>query len=324
MKMNSSKMLFITTMMMGIFLTISSNNWIMMWCGLEISLISFIPLIISKMLISAESSIKYFIVQSISSSMLMLSMLVMIMKGDYNYDFMLTTSLLIKLGVVPFHNWVLTVIEGLEFIVAMMMLTVNKLAPMTLLSYVSKSMMTIVGLTILIGSLLGLNQNSIKKLIGYSSIFNMGLILTIIKFNLMWMLYLMMYSIMLFMMFLILKKKKINFINQMIFSDSIVNKISLWVNMLSMGGMPPMMGFSIKYMVMIYMMNVKIYMLIILIMFTSMMVMLFYLRIMFLSMLNNHLINKSKMFILNEISSWTIMINGFSLPIILTLKAYMV
>nr|UFK32192.1 NADH dehydrogenase subunit 2 [Agnesiella kamala] len=324
MMMNSSKMLFYTTMVMGITMSISANNWIMVWCGLEISLISFVPLMITKLLISSESVMKYFIVQSISSAMLMLSMLIMVMKGDYNYNYMLTTSLLIKMGVAPFHNWVLTIIEGLDLIMVVIMLTINKIAPITLLSYILTTMMMIICLTILTGSIMGLNQNSIKKLIGYSSIFNMGMLISIIKFNLMWSLYLMVYSVMLIMLYSILKVTKINFINQMVFTENLSTKLSLWLTMLSMGGMPPLLGFSIKYMVMMTMIMMKYISLIILMVMASLMIMFFYMRMMFLSIMNNSTINKIKLFNLNEMSTWTVMINMFSLPMVMVIKTYVV
>nr|WRY72383.1 NADH dehydrogenase subunit 2 [Agnesiella irma] len=324
MKMNSSKMLFYTTMSMGIMMSISANNWIMVWCGLEISLISFIPLMVTKLLISSESTMKYFIVQSISSSMLMLSMLIMVMKGDYNYNYMLTTSLLIKMGVAPFHNWVLSIIEGLDLIMVMILLTINKIAPITLMSYILTTMMIIICLTILTGSIMGLNQNSIKKLIGYSSIFNMGMLISIMKFNLMWSLYLMVYSVLLIMLYSIMKVTKINFINQMVFSENLSTKLSLWLTMLSMGGMPPLLGFSIKYMVMMTMIMMKYISLIILMVMASLMTMFFYMRMMFLSIMNNSTINKIKLFNLNEMSTWTIMINMFSLPMVMVIKTYVV
>nr|YP_010582961.1 NADH dehydrogenase subunit 2 [Vatana ogromna]UGN61407.1 NADH dehydrogenase subunit 2 [Vatana ogromna] len=324
MKMNSSKMLFYITMSMGILMTISSNNWIMVWCGLEMSLISFIPLMINKLLISSESTMKYFIVQSISSSMLMLSMLIMIMKGDYNYDYMLTTSLLVKMGVAPFHNWVLTVIEGLDLFVMIILLTMNKVAPITLLSYLMKSTMIIIFMTMLIGAMLGLNQNSIKKLIGYSSIFNMGMILSVIKLNFMWMLYIAVYSILLLMLFVIIKTMKVNFVNQMVFSEMLSNKMLLWITMLSMGGVPPLMGFSIKYLVMLYMIKMKFFTMIIFMVMVSLMTMFFYLRMMFMSIMNNSMMSKIKLFNLNELSTGLMMINLMSMPVMLMVKTYMV
>nr|YP_010582909.1 NADH dehydrogenase subunit 2 [Aguriahana triangularis]UGN61329.1 NADH dehydrogenase subunit 2 [Aguriahana triangularis] len=321
--MNSSKMLFLTTMSMGIMMSISSSNWIAVWCGLEISLVSFIPLMINKMMISSESTMKYFIVQSISSAMLMLSMLIMIMKGDYNYDYMLTAALLIKAGVAPFHNWVLTVIEGLDLKMVLIMLTINKIAPITMMSYLSNKMSIIVLLTVVVGATMGLNQNSMKKIIGYSSIFNMGFIMSVLKFNLVWTMYLMIYSMLLFMMVWVLNTYNVNYINQMVFSETIINSMSLWIILLSMGGMPPLMGFSIKYMVMWYLISMNFIFMISVMVMISLLIMFLYLRMTFLSLMNNSLMNKIKLFNSNETSMIFISINMMTLPIMFMIKPYL-
>nr|YP_010035020.1 NADH dehydrogenase subunit 2 [Parazyginella tiani]QOX09864.1 NADH dehydrogenase subunit 2 [Parazyginella tiani] len=323
MNINSSKLLFSLTMMIGIIMSISSNNWITIWCGLEISLISIIPMMISSLVLSSESTMKYFIVQSISSSMLMMSMLIMIMKGDYNYNYMLTTSLLIKTGVAPFHNWVLTVIEGLNLWMVLIILTINKVAPITLLSYTTNTIMMIIMLTMILGSISGLNQNSFSKLIGYSSIFNMGLIMSIIKINLMWIYYLTIYSFMMLMLIFNLIKWKINFLNQSMMSEFLLNKMSLWLNILSMGGMPPLLGFSIKYMVITHLISIKMISLVSMMVMMSLITMFFYLRMSFMSMMNYSIMNKMKLFKLSLTSIMVLMINLLTLPIVMLSKWYM-
>nr|QZZ18297.1 NADH dehydrogenase subunit 2 [Eupteryx adspersa] len=323
MNFNSSKMLFCTTMLMGIIMSVSSNNWIMMWCGLEISLVSFIPLMISKLIMSSESAIKYFIVQSISSSMLMLGIMFMIMKGDYNYGYTMMTALLIKTGVCPFHNWVLTVLEGLDFYMILAMLTINKIAPLTMMSYIMSSMVLVIYLTTMMGAIMGLNQNSLKKLMGYSSIFNMGLILSILKMNWMWMYYLAIYSLLMFMLLVLVNVNNINLVNQIMFSGSMMTSMCLWINLLSMGGMPPLLGFSIKYMVMMFLVANKMNVMIFLMMISSLLVMFFYLRLTLISSMNNFITNKIKLFNLKEISMWMIVVNTLVLPMMLMVKIYL-
>nr|QKV48758.1 NADH dehydrogenase subunit 2 [Parathailocyba orla] len=321
---NTSKMLFMTSMLMGIIMSISSNNWLVVWCGLEISLISMIPMMsmFSKLMITSESTMKYFIIQTISSSMLMMSMLTMIMKGDYNYSFMLTTSLMMKTGMAPFHNWVLTVIEGLQPTTMFIMLTINKIAPLTLMSYLIENITLAICITLLAGSIMGMNQNSIKKLIGYSSIFNMGLIIIVIKSNLMWMFYLIIYSTILFMLILNIKENKMTFINQSMFMESLTKKMFLWINLLSMGGMPPLMGFSIKYMTLNQLILMKCTLLASILVVSSLLVMFFYLRITFTSIMNNSIMKKTMIKKLNNNNNWISSMNMFTTPMILLTKSF--
>nr|UFK32270.1 NADH dehydrogenase subunit 2 [Eurhadina fusca] len=322
MKTNSSNMMFFMMMMTGIMMSISSMNWIMIWCGLEISLISIIPLMINKSINSSESIMKYFITQSVSSMMLMLGMLIMVMKGDYNYNYMLTTSMLIKMGIAPFHNWVLTVIDGMDFFMMFILLTINKIAPMTILSYTINNIIMVILITTISGALMGLNQNSVKKLIGYSSIFNMGFIISVMKLNLMWTLYMLIYSILMLMLTMLILNNKVLYINQMTFVESILNKISMWMTMLSMGGMPPLMGFYIKYMIMMYLITTKAILVTVILMMTSLIVMFFYMRIMFIGVMNNSVMMMMKMFQYNEMSMNMLIINFMLMPTLMLMKAF--
>lgn len=303
-------------------MSIRSNNWIMTWCGLEISMVSFIPLIINKLIISSESSIKYFIVQRVRSIILMLSIMVIIIKGEYNYNYILITSLLIKVGASPFHNWVLTVLEGLNYYSAIILLTIGKLTPLTLINYIKTNLIVPILLTTLIGSIISLNQNSIKKIIGYSSIFNIALIISILKVNLLWIGYLILYSIIIIILIKITINNKTIFINQMVFSDIIVNKLTLWIVLLSMGGLPPLIGFSLKLITISYLTEIKSITLISIIIITSLMIIVLYLRITFISILNNSILNKNKMFNLKRTSIWIIIINLTTIPIALSAKIF--
>lgn len=229
---------------------------------------------------------------------------------------------MIKIGVAPFHNWILTVIEGLDFNTILILLTINKIAPITLLRYTINSIIIVIYITISLGAILGLNQNSIKKLIGYSSIFNIGLILSVVKLNLIWTFYLIVYSIILIIIIYLLKIKRIKLVNQIIFINSVIMSNTMWINLLSIGGIPPLIGFSIKYIVIIYLIVFKLNIMIFLIVISSLLVLFFYLRISFVSSINNFITSKNKLFSLKEISIWIITVNTIFIPIILIGKIY--
>jgi NADH-ubiquinone oxidoreductase chain 2 len=67
-----TKILLSTTLIGGILISISSNSWLGAWIGLEINLISFIPLISTQENIyTTEASLKYFVIQALASSVLL-------------------------------------------------------------------------------------------------------------------------------------------------------------------------------------------------------------------------------------------------------------
>nr|QZZ18349.1 NADH dehydrogenase subunit 2 [Sobrala sp. SL-2021a] len=306
MKNNLSGFLFMLMILSGLNLSVSSNDWLMIWCGLEISLISFIPFMISSKMISSGSSMKYFVIQSVSSALLIMGLMFILMDFSSSMMHIINISLFIKMGVAPFHNWVLTVVEGLEFMYMFILITILKIVPIMMLSYMNNSILAlIVGLTLIMGSVMGLNQNSIRKLLTYSSIFNMGFILSIININFLWSMCLLIYSMLVFMMIILSMKNNFNYINQLLTNmNSMLLKTTIWLTLLSMGGLPPMTGFFVKLMVTEYLiLNSEIMLLLMIIMF-SLIVMFFYYRMTFLSIMMfchtpKYLVNtKSKLYIL--------------------------
>nr|YP_010531320.1 NADH dehydrogenase subunit 2 [Processina sexmaculata]UXX17579.1 NADH dehydrogenase subunit 2 [Processina sexmaculata] len=320
MKFNLTNILLLYMMMMGILLTVSSNNWMMMWSGLEISLMSFIPLM-SGGVIGSESSMKYFIVQSISSAMLIMSIMFMISMNGMYY-FLMTVSLSMKMGVAPFHNWILSMISSLTFFMLFILLTLMKIAPLVMLSYLNSYYDLLIFFSLMFGSIFSLNQNSTRKLLGYSSIYNMGYMLSSINMNYIWMMYLFIYSTILLVLVLMMSKLKINYLNQfMINEHSMSMKMNLWVTMLSMGGMPPLMGFFPKFIIFQMMIIKKMFLLLLMMILTSLIVMFFYIRMVILSFINYSMVMKHNMKSFTKISFWSFMMNTNFFPILILLKS---
>nr|ATG83162.1 NADH dehydrogenase subunit 2 [Alobaldia tobae] len=292
--LNLTKITLTNTMMIGVIMTICSNNWISMWMGLELSLLSFMPLIQNKLSTSSESMIKYFIIQSIASTMFLFSVISMLIGVSMMNEMIMMMSMLIKIGAAPFHNWVLMIIEKMDYFSMFMLLTMLKIPPLTIMFNINSTMLTIpIIMSMLMSSISCINQSSMKKTIGYSSIFNMGLMLSSInKFNVTIM-FLMLYSMTMIMLILTISLMKINWINQMIFNEfSIWMKINLWVNMLSMGGFPPMLGFIMKMLILENLIFNNQLIITVIMLMTSMLVMMFYTRLAFSCMLNSSLFKK--------------------------------
>nr|YP_010596252.1 NADH dehydrogenase subunit 2 [Alnetoidia dujuanensis]WAJ60471.1 NADH dehydrogenase subunit 2 [Alnetoidia dujuanensis] len=322
MKMNLTKMFFLGFMMIGVMLCLCSNNWLFIWCGVELSLISFLPMIHSKMIVSSESAMKYFLVQSVSSSVLVLGIMGMVLMM-IKYDLIILFSILMKMGVAPFHLWLLSVVEGLEMLTMTLMFTLSKVAPLMMLTLVSFSISLVILLTLTIGATLGLNQNSNRKIITYSSIFNMGLILISIKNNFVWIYYLIIYSILISSLIFIMFKMNMFYVNQMILTELVPsNKMTLWVTLLSMGGMPPFLGFSIKLIVIEFAINNHMTFNLVMIILFSLLVMFFYLRMTYLSLMFFCSSSKWTLMKMSSMSFIFMIMNVLTLPVILTSKIF--
>nr|ATD85989.1 NADH dehydrogenase subunit 2 [Sophonia linealis] len=279
MKLNLTMILFLVLMIVGVIITLSSNNFMMMWVGLELSLMSFIPVMSMNGFYSSESCIKYFLIQSISSCMFILGLLFMFMNNDLS-NFLVVFSLMLKVGLAPFHLWLLSLVEGLNYFMLFILLTLMKISPLFIMSYLNFNYSFFILISLIVGSFNGLNQNSLRKLISLSSIFNMGFVISVIFFNNIWPSFMFIYTIILFTVLMSLNLLKINYLNQMMINlFGLKMKLILWLSMLSLGGLPPLLGFLNKIIVfeMLFLME-SFFMLTVMIL-TSLLVMFFYTRI---------------------------------------------
>nr|AXS65219.1 NADH dehydrogenase subunit 2 [Chrysomeloidea sp. 4 KM-2017] len=256
--MKSFKIMFFLTTILGTLITISSNSWMSMWMGLEINLLSIIPLLSSNnQTNSAEASIKYFITQVLASNIILMSILCMFnmnsqINQDFPYNKMIQSALFLKMGAAPFHVWFPEVLEGLSWINCMMILTWQKIAPMIILMNWSQekfiNLITIVSITV--GSIIGFNQISIRKIMAYSSISHTGWMLAAMtSTKSLWLIYFLIYSFISINILMIFNKMNIKNISQiaMIYKNMKLFGLIFSMNFLSLGGLPPFLGFFPKW-----------------------------------------------------------------------------
>nr|ALO77296.1 NADH deshydrogenase subunit 2 [Brachinus crepitans] len=301
--MNIYKLIFILTLFMGTMISISSYTWLGTWMGLEINLLSFIPMLKSKNNpYSSESSIKYFLVQALASTIFLFSILMILISENLISEIlninnflimMLNSSLLLKMGAAPFHFWFPEIIEGMNWFNCFMLLTWQKIAPMMLISYTIKNsnfIIFIILMSTLIGSIGGLNQISIRKIMAYSSINHLGWMISTFLFNeMIWMIYFSVYSFISLTLIYMFNSFKIFYLKQMytFMNKNLLIKFSLLLNFLSLGGLPPFLGFMPKWMIIQYLSNNYMYLLIFMIMMT-LITLYFYLRISYTSLIISH------------------------------------
>nr|AOY39864.1 NADH dehydrogenase subunit 2 [Hypothenemus sp. BMNH 1039866] len=258
--MNYYLLMFIMLLMSSTLISITASSWMTAWLGLEINMLSIITLMKNPNKSTSQEMIKYFTVQATASLMLMASMIFYSSKLEmFNLEhlFMLMASsmLLMKMGMVPFHFWFPEVIAGNEWKICLLLMTLQKMAPSILLSFIAPSMTfisIIITTSILVSSVQSMDQTCLRKLLAYSSINNTGWMLPLIFMNLYsWITYFMIYTIITMSVILTLKNSKIMFISQMnkMFHSNKNMKMFFSLSFMSMGGLPPFLGFLPKWMV---------------------------------------------------------------------------
>nr|YP_010309835.1 NADH dehydrogenase subunit 2 [Mocis ancilla]UMR54952.1 NADH dehydrogenase subunit 2 [Mocis ancilla] len=308
---NSSKMFFLFILIFSTLIAISSNSWLGCWIGLEINLLSFIPLISnSNNLLATEASLKYFLTQSIASinflfSILMKMMLLKNFEMNLFLSIMINSSMLMKMGASPFHFWFPNMVEGLSWFNNFILMTWQKITPMIILSYYFNKnfIIIIIMLNAIIGSLGGLNQTSLRKIMAFSSINNLSWMLSsiMISENL-WLFYLMMYSFMISILCFIFHILNMFFINQLFINNmNSLIKINLLINFMSLGGLPPFIGFFPKWIIINFLIMNKMYLMTFILIMMSLILLFFYIRIIYSSFMFNYLKMKwFKIFIKNN------------------------
>lgn len=237
----------------------------------------------------------YFLIQSISSIILLFSILIILFKN--NFIIIIIIAIIIKLGRSPFHYWIPLIIEGMSWIKVFLLLTWQKINPLFLLiinNYYSYLKLFII-LSLLIGSIAGLNHISLKKIISFSSINQLRwIILRLINRKII-KLYIIIYTYIIFIIIKSFDYFNLKFLNQLI-NLKLKNKfikLFIFINLLSLGGLPPFLGFFPKLFIII---KLNKSLLIFLIILFSLLSLFLYLRIIFSLLILNSLKINNKIY----------------------------
>nr|YP_001994404.1 NADH dehydrogenase subunit 2 [Terebellides stroemii]ABW76484.1 NADH dehydrogenase subunit 2 [Terebellides stroemii] len=265
--------LFFSTLLLGMFMSISSSNWFMIWMGLELNLYSFIPLLaMSKLNQEKEASVKYFLTQALASALLLFSSLMIPFSILGNSTLLI--ALFMKLAVAPFHFWLPSVMNSISWSMCWILTTIQKIAPMTItiaMTQLSSFTLTVVMISGLVGGMGGLAQTQLRAIFAYSSIGHMAWIISAAMISstlsmFYFISYIMMISsIMLPMTFT--HTKSINFSS--LLNKSLPMQMILITSILSLSGMPPLFGFFPKMFVISAMVKTKMFFLLIMLLISS-------------------------------------------------------
>lgn len=190
--------------MLGSFVLVSANDLLTFLIGFELVAVPsyFFIALDNKNKLALEGSIKYFLIGSISTISIILGILIFyIFNGNFLYEINLVNlnfislklaflfiliGIILKLGIFPFSFWIQDAYYASRVPYLLIISTLPKysvlLALVKILSYVNdgyfKVLLSVLAvLSMVIGVFWALNENNIKKIIAYSTIFNMGFVL---------------------------------------------------------------------------------------------------------------------------------------------------
>ncbi|MBK4775467.1 NADH-quinone oxidoreductase subunit NuoN [Candidatus Pantoea edessiphila] len=198
---------------LGSIILVSTNNFVTLFLGIELLSLPLFGLIgyTFHKKTSLEASIKYTILSAMASSFLLFGIAFIYFNcGDLNFLLigakfisndlikeplfligfgMVITSIGFKLSLVPFHIWTPDVYQGAPASVSAFLSTVSKISifsaitrlfiyiPITNSMAITNSLVMIAFMSILLGNIMAMFQQNIKRLLGYSSISHFGYLL---------------------------------------------------------------------------------------------------------------------------------------------------
>nr|YP_004424993.1 NADH dehydrogenase subunit 2 [Margaritifera falcata]ADL62583.1 NADH dehydrogenase subunit 2 [Margaritifera falcata] len=251
------KLLFLFLMTASTVMVLSSSNWLTTWMGLEINMLGFIPLMYFKITANeSETAVKYLVPQSLGSMIFIMGAL--ISNHSDTMQILMPIAMCLKLGAAPLHLWFPAVMSGLSLMPAFVLLTWQKIAPIFAISSMNPSLTTkilpIAGISALWGGIGGLNQTDIRLLLSYSSIAHTGWMLAgVASPEPVLILYLMMYVMINASLFIALFQNSVKTHKQLFpVSQKPYESFLLAITILSLGGLPPLTGFAMKLLVLMF------------------------------------------------------------------------
>ena len=198
--------------LLGMFIMISGNNFLVLYLGLELLTLSSYALVALRRdnTAAVEAAMKYFVLGAMASGFLLYGMSMLygatgsldigqvfkaIYSGEIKHQVLVfglvfvVAGLAFKLGVVPFHMWVPDVYQGAPTAITALIGGAPKLAAfaMTIRLLVDgllplavdwqQMLMVLAVCSLLVGNLAGLQQTSIKRMLAYSTISQMGFVM---------------------------------------------------------------------------------------------------------------------------------------------------
>ena len=285
---------FYRSLLLRIILLLSSPSLLLAWLALELNTLAFIPLILQfKTPSKSEARIKYFLTQRLASILFLIFIPLFFFKQYYIIFILLLTSLALKTASAPFHSWIPSVSKTLNWDCLFTLLTIQKINPLIILlsfSHLTLIILTLSIFSLIIGSLFGLTQTHLTTLLAYSSINHIGWILISTRRASLLIIYFLVYCLTLLPLTLSFNSFNIKSLNQIThFNLPPFKKLYLSFILLSLGGLPPFLGFLPKWLVLQYSLQVGLILLTIFIILIRLVTLFFYLRISFRAIILNSL-----------------------------------
>lgn len=231
-------------------LCMEGKGWWSYWIIIEINSLSFIVFLYKEK--KREKTFIFFLFQTLSSIGLILFVFLSKWSIEQNernsLKYVVIVSIIIKIGMFPFHNWIIKIIKNFSWVAIIILFTWQKIIPILIVIKIfqkrKKIILTILASIIILNFII-LSSSNIKTIITVSSlIHNTWILLPLIILKEISFAYILSYTLILIPLVIIILKTNIKSIVQQIFFRKIKKEIKFL--MFSIRRIPPSIGFLIK------------------------------------------------------------------------------
>lgn len=215
---------------------------------LELNILCIIPILVGGGLRrSSLNAVKYFVSQRAVS---LLFIRIIFFSGASFTTELICLRIIFKLGLPPFQRWLISILPNIKYYEIFLIFTIQKVIPLTILSYVGLAIVWLIVLRIsrfiyIIYSLTSVS--SIFILIFLSSSRNGLWMLSLIRINGQWIIFLLFYSLILFSVVISLNVLNVKKLNDSLSSG--FSSLVIAIQFFNLGGVPPFIGFLVKLMI---------------------------------------------------------------------------
>lgn len=241
---------FIVLLVVRSVLIFSCDSVFITWVLIEVNMLRFIRIIVRTGFKSNKGeTLQYLFIQR-ASSLLFISASFLREIG-LNYFFFLTIiSLMIKLGAAPFHFWFINIVSSLSWDSFFILSTIQKLIPLLVLNKIRSEWAIFPLITAMIRVFGVFFRNNLKLLLAYSSLFRLAWLLRAISRVTLFVTFLRAYSFNLIIFISVLIKSERGQTHSLCLVPGKDNsRITLILRLLRIGGLPPIIGFLAKVLI---------------------------------------------------------------------------
>lgn len=250
----TEEILTVLHMILGVFVVISSNHYILSYLSLElIGFMAYGLVALEKTKETLSVSIKYFFFGSFASALLLYSIVNIygvtgslyyseIKNIKFFYHYLLYFSIFMKLGLIPFHYWLIEVYSKIKYSTIYIFQTIPKIAFIffllkfsSLFSFKNNLLEYFLFVQLIFSSILLIKGNDLRKIISIYSIISSSFVLCILFFK----------SLPILLTFFILTAIALLVLLEE--EDSTIIQYTKFFALLSLIGIPPLAGFQLKW-----------------------------------------------------------------------------